>query len=134
MNSVDEAIKREVRALHADLECWLGTDASADVFDRFAAQQHPELSVVTVSGAVMPRATLLAGLRSARNTVPRLTIEISDLEPLVITTDYALVRFLERHRRDAESDDRVTTALLHRDVAARNGLRWHTVHETVRAE
>ncbi|MBF6170929.1 DUF4440 domain-containing protein [Nocardia blacklockiae] len=134
MNPVYEAVAREVEALHQDLGCWLGSAAETRVFDRFAAQQHPDLSVVTVSGTVLTRAVLLEGLAQARNTAPGLVIEVADVEPLVVTSDYVLTRFRERHRRDERADDRITTAMLHRDPHARNGLRWRAIHETVCAD
>ncbi|MFJ1455478.1 DUF4440 domain-containing protein [Nocardia sp. N2S4-5] len=130
MDTVHEAVAREVEALHADLSCWLGGEAASEVFDRFAAQQHPDLSVVTVSGTVIARTALLEGLAAARNTAPGLVIEVTDIEPLVTTGDYVLTRFRERHRRAGAADDRVTTAMLQRDPHARNGLRWRAVHET----
>ncbi|WP_280360923.1 hypothetical protein [Nocardia wallacei] len=56
--------------MHADLSCWLGGEAASEVFDRFAAQQHTDLSVVTVSGTVIARTALLEGL-AARETPHR---------------------------------------------------------------
>ncbi|BCK55817.1 DUF4440 domain-containing protein [Nocardia wallacei] len=130
MDTLHETVAREIEALHGDLSRWLGSEAASEVFDRFAAQQHPDLSVVTVSGTVIARAALLEGLAAARNTAPGLVIEVTDIELLVITDDYVLTRFRERHRSGGDADDRITTAMLHRDPHARNGLRWRAVHET----
>lgn len=117
-----------VESLHADLARWLGTAAPVEVFDRFAAAQHPDFTMVTTTGAVLARDELLTGLRGAHNTQPGLAIEITELECL-LDDDTVVIRFLERHLSgDAATARRVTAVLVTDDRAGQ--LRWRTVHET----
>lgn len=112
-----------VESLHADLARWLGSAAPEEVFDRFAAAQHPAFSMVTTAGAVLARDELLTGLRGARNARPGLVIDITEVESIVDDTTIVL-RFLETHRVGAAAEARRVTAVLDRD------LRWRAVHET----
>ncbi|WP_342801412.1 hypothetical protein [Nocardia sp. No.11] len=117
-----------VESLHADLARWLGTAAPVEVFDRFAAAQHPDFTMVTTTGAVLARDELLTGLRGARNAQPGLAIEITELECL-LDDDTVVIRFLERHLSgDAATARRVTAVLVPDDRAGQQ--RWRTVHET----
>ncbi|SUD48615.1 Uncharacterized protein conserved in bacteria [Nocardia otitidiscaviarum] len=126
----DDALVREIRTLHDDLGDWLGTAADEAARERFLTQQHPDFSMVTLDGDVLARATLTDQLRGAGGAVPGLRIEIDDIEILVRTAETAVVRFRERHHRGGTVASRLTTAVLLTDPAARNGLRWRSVHET----
>ncbi|WP_328403761.1 hypothetical protein [Nocardia sp. NBC_00403] len=116
-----------VETLHADLAAWLGSDAAVEVFDRFAAAQHEEFSMVTTAGEVLGRAELLTGLRGARNIQPGLKIDISDVQELAREGNTVVVRFLEMHRLAGTGSCRQVTAVL---VAEGPEFRWRTVHET----
>ncbi|RDI49922.1 hypothetical protein DFR68_106360 [Nocardia mexicana] len=98
--------------------------------ERFAAQLHPDFSMVTVDGVIVPREQLLEGLRGAGGAASGLGIEIVDIEQLYRSPDGAVVRFKEVHRGPKGTAARLTTALLLPDPQARNGLRWRSVHET----
>ncbi|MGW1738661.1 hypothetical protein ACWCPQ_07585 [Nocardia sp. NPDC001965] len=119
----------EVEQVHSLLATWLGTPASPQVLDGFAAAHLGDFSMVTVSGAVLRRTELLAGLHRARNTRPGLRIEVSEIEILCTTVDTTVVRFVETHRDGADTDYRRTTAVLRADPE-QNRYRWLTVHET----
>ncbi|WP_280220761.1 DUF4440 domain-containing protein [Nocardia neocaledoniensis] len=112
-----------VESLHLDLARWLGSAAPEEVFDRFAAAQHPAFTMVTTAGTVLAREELLAGLRGARNARPGLVIDITEVESVV---DEAMIvlRFLETHRVGATAESRRVTAVLDRDLC------WRSVHET----
>ncbi|MFD0364327.1 nuclear transport factor 2 family protein [Nocardia sp. GCM10030253] len=116
-----------IEMLHADLAAWLGSNAAAEVFERFAAAQHEEFSMVTTSGEVLGRAELLSVLRGARNTQPGLKIDISEVQELAREGDTVVVRFLELHRVCGTESCRRVTAVLVADGAE---FRWRTVHET----
>lgn len=117
-----------IEELHRDLAQWLGSPADEEVFARFAGAQDAQFSMVTTAGEVLGRAELLAGLRSARNAQPGLTITVTDIEELARTEDTIVVRFLEEHHIRAAHTCRRVTAVLVADEAA--GFRWRTVHET----
>ncbi|MGW5381145.1 hypothetical protein [Nocardia sp. NPDC003963] len=119
----------EVERVHSLLATWLGSAASPQVLDGFAAAHHDDFSMVTVAGAVLRKTELLAGLHRARNSRPGLTIEVSDIEMLCATVDTIVMRFVERHHVDDETDYRRTTAVLRADPE-QNRYRWLTVHET----
>ncbi len=117
-----------VERLHADLTTWLGSQAQAEVFERFAAAQHERFSMVTTGGEVLGRSALITRLRGARNAVPGLSIEVSDVEELLRSGGVAVVRFLETHRAAGNVTRRRVTAVLTTDDP--EGARWLTVHET----
>lgn len=117
-----------VKRLHADLATWLGSQAQAEVFERFAAAQHERFSMVTTGGELLGRGALLAGLRGARNALPGLVIEVSEVEELLRSGDIAVVRFLETHRTAGSVTNRRVTAVLTTDDPG--AVRWLSVHET----
>lgn len=120
----------EVVALHTDLAEWLGTDAPPEVFDRFAAAQHADFSMVTATGEVVGRIDLLDGVHSARNAQPGLTIDVSDVEAITCSDNTVVVRFLEEHHASRARTCRRVTAIL---VAEDKDWRWLSVHETLLA-
>ncbi|WP_167474746.1 DUF4440 domain-containing protein [Nocardia arthritidis] len=124
----------EIRTLHADLARWLGTPDAPDAVERFAAQLHPEFSMVVMQGVVVTREQLLAGLDGVGHSTPGLTIDIVDIDVLHLSAECAVARFREIHHRPEGPAARLTTAVLLPDDAARNGLRWRTVHETTAAQ
>lgn len=117
-----------VERLHADLATWLGSQAPAEVFERFAAAQHERFSMVTTGGDVLSRSELIAVLRRAGNSVPGMTIEVSGVEELLRSESVAVVRFLETHRAPGSVTRRRVTAVLTIDDPAE--VRWLTVQET----
>ncbi|MFE6921497.1 hypothetical protein ACFVAV_10670 [Nocardia sp. NPDC057663] len=122
------AVLSAVETLHADLARWLGTAAPAEVFDRFAAAQHEAFTMVTTTGEVVARDSLLTGLRAARNARPGLTIEITEACTLLDDGTTVVIRFLERHLVGDTATARRVTAVLVTDSP--DELRWRTVHET----
>ncbi len=128
MPRMDVDLVGAVERLHADLATWLGSQARAEVFERFAAAQHERFSMVTTGGEVLGRDALIASLRGARNAVPGLVIEVSDVEELLRSGGVAVVRFLETHRAAGNVTRRRVTAVLTTD--APEAVRWLTVHET----
>ncbi|MBL1075825.1 hypothetical protein JK358_15625 [Nocardia sp. 2] len=121
------AIVTAVQNLHTDLAAWLGTEASYEVLERFAAAQHPDLTMVSTDGSIVAREPLLAGLREARNAVPGLRIEIDELIELNRVSDTVVIRFRETHHTPAETTARRVTAVL---LTAPDGYLWQSVHET----
>jgi hypothetical protein len=119
----------EVERVHSLLATWLGTPASPQVLDGFAAAQHDEFSMVTVAGAVLRKAELLSGLHRARNSRPGLVIDVFDIEILCTAADTTVVRFVEQHRDGDDTEYRRTTAVL-RAVTQGNRYQWLAVHET----
>ncbi|WP_330229522.1 hypothetical protein OHA40_26230 [Nocardia sp. NBC_00508] len=117
-----------VERLHADLATWLGSQAPVEVFERFAAAQHERFTMVTTGGDLLGRSELIAGLRRAGNSVPGLTIEVSDVEELLRSESAAVIRFLEAHRVAGSVTRRWVTAVLTTDDPG--GVRWLAVQET----
>ncbi|MEV3961885.1 hypothetical protein AB0M34_13460 [Nocardia sp. NPDC050193] len=119
----------EVERVHSLLAAWLGTPASPQVLDAFAAAQDTDFSMVTVTGAIVRKTELLAGLHRARNSRPGLVVEVSDVETVYASADLTVVRFVEEHRDGDLAEYRRTTAVLRADPDG-NRYRWRTVHET----
>ncbi|WP_067473212.1 DUF4440 domain-containing protein [Nocardia amamiensis] len=117
-----------VERLHADLATWLGSQAPVEVFERFAAAQHERFSMVTTGGDVLSRSELIAAVRRAGNSVPGMTIEVSEVEELLRSESVAVVRFQETHRAPGSVTGRRVTAVLTIDEPG--GVRWLTVQET----
>ncbi|MFF0634930.1 hypothetical protein ACFYTS_20755 [Nocardia sp. NPDC004151] len=116
-----------IQNLHDDLAAWLGSEAELAVFERFAAAQDPGFTMVSTDGSVVAREALLAGLRTARNAVPGLRIEIDEVVELNRVGGMIVVRFLEvHHSRNGSAARRVTAVL----TAEPDGYLWHSVHET----
>ncbi|WP_280227876.1 hypothetical protein [Nocardia farcinica] len=120
--------RAEVEAVHRLLATWLGTDADPQVLDGFLATQHEDFSMVTVDGAVLGRKELRDGLRGARNSLPGLVIEISELEMVWHAGGLVVVRFVEGHRSGGAVEFRRTTAVLAADPGRRD--RWLALQET----
>lgn len=127
----DEAIDAlpEVERVHSLLATWLGTPASPQILDGFAAAHHDDFSMVTAAGAVLRKTELLASLHRARHSRPGLVIEVSDIEIICATAETTVVRFVEQHHDGRDTDYRRTTAVLRADPE-QNRYRWLTVHET----
>ncbi|NEW49847.1 hypothetical protein GV792_07250 [Nocardia cyriacigeorgica] len=118
-----------VEELHTDLATWLGSDAPDSVFDRFAAAQHEAFSMVSTTGETVRRNELMARLRGARNALPGLRIDITELEQLTEESGIIVVRFLESHHHAGQiSRRRVSAVLVSPD--GQPGVQWLTVHET----
>lgn len=115
--------------MHSLLAAWLGTPASPQVLDGFAAAQDDDFSMVTGTGAIVRKTELLAGLHRARNSRPGLVIEVSEVETVSASADLTVVRFVEEHRDGDIGEYRRTTAVLRADPDG-NRYRWLTVHET----
>ncbi|GAA4913498.1 hypothetical protein LX16_2222 [Stackebrandtia albiflava] len=128
MPSPSDELATLVRELHDDLATWLGTPAAPEVFARFAAAQHPDFTLVGPDGTVTDRESLLAELREARNAVPGMRIEISDLHEVARVPEMVVVRFLETHHRGEGGNHRRVTAVLVREPGG--DWSWRTVHET----
>ncbi|WP_024806188.1 hypothetical protein [Nocardia sp. BMG51109] len=113
--------------LHSDLAEWLGSAAPPKVFDRFANALADDFSSVVTTGDAVDRDTLLAGLWSAGNAQPGLSIEITDVEEIVRAPRLVVARFVaENHLGDTVTRRRVT-AVLRTDGQL---YSWLSVHET----
>ncbi|WP_063035034.1 hypothetical protein [Nocardia grenadensis] len=121
--------RSEVERVHSLLAAWLGTPASPQVLDRFAATQDDDFSMVTVTGAIVRKTELLAGLHRARNSRPGLVIEVSDVDTVCASAGLSVVRFVEAHYVGDIGEYRRTTAVLRADPEGHR-YRWLTVHET----
>ncbi|WP_328994703.1 hypothetical protein OG394_09430 [Kribbella sp. NBC_01245] len=121
----------EVEQLHADLADWLGTEADAELLERFLAAQSPDFTLVDIEGRVSGLAALTEALAGARNAAPGLRITISDFHIVVQTSEVVVCRFHEQH---SIGTSRRVTAVLLPDASTRNGLRWLSVHETASSQ
>lgn len=84
--------------------------------------------MVTVAGTVVRKRELLSGLHRARNSLPGLVIEISDIETLSETGDTTVVRFVECQRHGGGQEYRRTTAVVRVDPD--RSCRWLALQET----
>jgi hypothetical protein len=129
-------IIREIEDHHAVLERWLGTAADPVLLTEFIGAHTADFSLVTTDGHVVSGDQLADSLRGARGAVLGLRVVITAVEVQLATAEVAIARFTETHHTEtgAGSGVRVVTAVLIPAPAARNGLRWRSVHETLRTD
>ncbi|WP_433671848.1 hypothetical protein ACQP06_09310 [Nocardia sp. CA-136227] len=117
-----------VSAFHYDLAEWLGSDAAPKVFDRISAQVDERFTSVVTTGQAVDREAFLAGIRSARNLLAGVEIEVSDVAEVARAGQLVIVRFVAENRvGEAITGKRTVTAALNTDG---HTYRWRTVHET----
>ncbi|GAA2803296.1 DUF4440 domain-containing protein [Saccharopolyspora taberi] len=122
-----DPIAAEVERLHRLLAEWLGTECAPAVLAALRAAHAEEFSIITVDGAVLPRAALFDALSGARNAAPGLEIDVDEIEVVAAAGDSVVVRFRETHRHGDGTTRRRTTAVLRRGSG---GYLWQHVHET----
>ncbi|MEU4312750.1 nuclear transport factor 2 family protein [Nocardia sp. NPDC024068] len=120
-------LRPEVETVHALLAAWLGSAASPQILDAFAAAHHDDFSMVTIDGSVVRKTDLLSGLHRARNSRPGLTITVSAVELLCATADTVVIRFVECQQAGGRREFRRTTAVL---LAEDGRYRWLALQET----
>ena len=134
MNAIDLSGRavEEVQRLHAFFGAWFRGEPT--VVAGFAACETalaPDFRMVTPDGEVHDRASVIARLRSARDSAPAdFAIEI--LQPHVAwrSDDAVLLEFIERQYRDGRIDRRRSTGLFTEEPAAPHGIVWRHLHET----
>ena len=124
--------QREITELHQFFEAWFrgerpGTD---ETFRRFEGVLAPRFRMVTPDGAVLERAPLLAGLRSAHGTRPSIRIGVEGHEMLAELGGPVLVSYREWQEDSGPRTVRISTALLEPRAEAPLGIAWRYVHET----
>ncbi|MFD8497207.1 DUF4440 domain-containing protein [Amycolatopsis sp. NPDC059657] len=124
---MDDPIAAEVVRQHDLLAAWLGSRAEETVLADLRAAHTDDFTLVTVSGEVLDRETLLTALAGAACAQPGLRIEITEVTVVARLDDAVLVRFLESHVLGEQRTARRVSALLRPDGDA---LRWAFVHET----
>jgi hypothetical protein len=131
-----DRIIREIEDHHAVLERWLGTVADPSLLTEFIDAHTTDFSLVTTEGHVVSGEELADSLRGAGNASPGLRVVITAVEVQLATTEVAIARFHETHHTEtgAGSGVRTVTAVLVPAPGARNGLRWRSVHETLRTD
>ncbi|MGW6374742.1 hypothetical protein ACWFRB_01590 [Rhodococcus sp. NPDC055112] len=130
----ESRIIREIEDHHAVLERWLGTVADPALLTEFTGAHTADFSLVATDGHVVSVDQLADSLRGARGAVPGLRVVITAVEVQLATAEVAIARFTETHHAETGTGSgvRLVTAVLVPAPGARNGLRWRSVHETLR--
>ncbi|SEL91276.1 DUF4440 domain-containing protein [Rhodococcus maanshanensis] len=132
----ESRIIREIEDHHAVLERWLGTVADPALLTEFIGAHTADFSLVTTDGHIVSGDELADSLRGAGNAAPGLRVVITAVEVQLVTAEVAIARFHETHHTETGggSGVRIVTAVLVPAPGARNGLRWRSVHETLRTD
>ncbi|HJL19053.1 MAG TPA: DUF4440 domain-containing protein [Sandaracinaceae bacterium LLY-WYZ-13_1] len=128
---MNERCEREVRGLHVFFERWFRGELGDGDFARVADALASDFELVSPRGVRDGRASILAGVRSARGRRgPDFTIAIEDLVVRWQGEDACLVRY-EEHQRDGDgATARISSAWFRRRDDAPCGVEWVHLHET----
>lgn len=124
---IRDLVADEVEALHAEFERWF--HGTADSLDRVERALAHDFLFVAPSGAVVPRAELLAGLLDARGARP-LSIRIENVEVKWQRGDVVAATYEEWQSQAGHTIGRQSSVVMERDDAAPGKFRWLSVHET----
>lgn len=129
-------VEREVRELHRFFEQWFRAEVpnTDEAYGRFASALDGEFVIVPPSGASVPHAELLKGLRAAygsqRDRAEEYAIRVENVSAREVAEGTWLVRYEEWQDEGSESKGRQSSAVLAEDDQAPGGFRWLHVHET----
>jgi len=124
--------EREIVELHQFFMDWFNsklenTDAE---FARFADTVGPDFHIVSPSGQLTDRETLLTQLRGAYGARPGAKLWIENAALRTQIGDIAIVTYEEWQTNNRETTSRMSTAVFQKTATAPNGLLWLHVHET----
>jgi hypothetical protein len=130
-----EAARREVLALHAVFEGWLGgmLPPSDEAFGRIEAALAPTFSMVSPEGEILARTPLLAGLRGAHGAKGRqgpFRIAVEDMVVLHLEPPLVVLRYGERQSQGEARTIRHSTAVFRAAPTAPCGVEWIALQET----
>ncbi len=132
---------QEVVRQHDFIEQWLGGQGATEAgWQVFCGALADRFEMVVPDGAVVRRADLLEGFRSARGARPGVRIEIrnaallsgggSDDVGASVAAQTATVRYEEWQLHPTLENQRISTAVFERSEAAPLGWAWLCLHET----
>ena len=98
-------------------------------FDRFASVMADEFHIVSPTGRVMQRDTILEAVRAAHGSGP-VKIWIKNHTHRFAIGDVALVTYEEWQTKGDETRGRLSSALFRVKPGTPNDLQWLHVHET----
>lgn len=124
-------VAAEIQALHTEFEQWFygRSESLARVEDALA---HDFMFVAT-TGSVIPRATLMDGIRAGRGShsgPDSFSIDVADVKIGWRRGDLISATYQEIQHFPAFTTSRRSTAVFAVDPTASGGLRWLSVHET----
>jgi hypothetical protein len=128
-----DSVEREIVELHEFFAGWFGghlpeTDAA---FARFASVLADSFCIVSPSGTITRRESLLRGIREAHGRRPGLKIEVKNVEVLREYRSWILVTYEEWQREpERPRTGRISSVAFLRRPGTPHGLEWLHVHET----
>ncbi|RJQ75752.1 DUF4440 domain-containing protein [Pseudonocardiaceae bacterium YIM PH 21723] len=117
---------------HRLIEAWFngavpGTEAE---LDRILERHEPDAALIGPDGQLCQGEHLIKRLRDGYASVPGLSIEIRNVQPVLSTGDLVIASYEEWRRWIGGSNARTSTVVFTLDSDARHGLRWRHLHET----
>ena len=128
---IESHCRKEVIELHEFFQQWfMGELPQTDeAFDRVASVMADEFHIVSPTGQVMQRDTILEAVRAAHASGP-VKIWIKNHTHRFTIGDVALVTYEEWQTKGEESRGRLSSALFRVKPGTPNDLQWLHVHET----
>ena len=127
-----ERCKAEICELHDFFQAWFtGALANTDEqFARFADVMAEEFAIISPSGTLAERPTLLTGLRAAHGRQPGIRIWTQNHQLRHQAGDLALLTYEEWQTAATGTTGRLSTVLFQAQTEAPNGVASLHVHET----
>lgn len=122
----------EIQLFHEVLQRWLCGDSEEPRSDLnyMSAALANDMILVSPAGKIEAQGELLNRLSSAYGARPDVRIRISDYEPIMVSKNNLLARYIETRTCPDTQDVRVSTVLFSQENDLPNGVAWRHVHET----
>jgi hypothetical protein len=127
--------EREIRALHDFFVAWYCGTCDEGAFARLERALAPAFERVAPDGSVAAREDVLDGVRDTYDDYDSFEIEIRNVEPVLLETDRALLRYDEWQTTRSGQNGRRSSVLFGApdgDSAEESApfARWLHLHET----
>lgn len=131
---MDENCHSEVHDLHRFFAEWLSgrVPFSGHRLRRVEDVLHPDFEMITPSGGLQDRTSLLEALRKGhggRATIPDFTIRVDGYRGRPLTDGLHLVRYREWQTEGTRFRGRLSSALFQQAPDTPNGVQWLHLHE-----
>ncbi len=124
-------VEAEVHTLHVVFQQWFRGEL--DSLTRVEDALADDFLFISTSGAVVPRAALMAGIEAAagsRSAPAEFSIEVADVSVAWRHSDVVAATYKEIQHVDGHTTSRQSSVTFAVDSSAPAGLRWLSVHET----
>lgn len=130
--------EKEILGLHQFFEAWFNAKLpdNDEAFKRVSKALSPDFIMITPSGRIIDRSSLLTNLRSMNGFYLQedqpSSIWIKNINQHWVTDNYCITNYEEWQGKKDRTDGkgRISSALFEKHDEAVNGVRWVHLHET----